>query len=117
MLVRTVKASDSSQRGVLKPAVCELAEGIGSLAEAPSDHATRQRALELASRLARLDAEPESPRMSVLTAAILAIRMLAADLIAFLGVDPTRVHDAVHREKRILQAPRAPRMHRVPFRR
>jgi len=117
LLVRMARTGDSSQYGVLMPAVCELAEVIGSLAEAPDDHAKRQRALEKASRVARLEVEAPSPRISPLTGAILAARMVAADLIAFLGVDAARVQDAVHDETGSLEAPHVPPRHRVPFRR
>ena len=88
VVVRTAMASDAPERRELATVVRDCAEVTGSLAEAPRDQATRQRAVDLALHIARLD-DPGAPNVSALAAASLTARMLATDLLAFIGVNLT----------------------------
>jgi uncharacterized membrane protein YgaE (UPF0421/DUF939 family) len=117
MLVRIAVASELSEARAFAPVVREFAKVIASLAEAPSDQASRQRAADRAIRVLRLDAEPGATQLSPRASATLTARVLATDLIEFLGVDPAEVIDAVSEEKRDIEVPHAPTTHHTPFRR
>jgi uncharacterized membrane protein YgaE (UPF0421/DUF939 family) len=89
VLARTALVSDPPERRALANVVRECAEVIKSLAEAPDDDATRQRAVVGGIRIARLSADAATPGSATATATFTA-RTLVTDLLAFLGVDTSQ---------------------------
>jgi hypothetical protein len=96
MLVRTTLAARPAARRMLAPTVHELADILAALAGGLEDRATLQlaadRALAVARRLGGHDVPSDVP----LAAAIVAVRMVVADLMAFTGVDPEHAAEAAH---------------------
>jgi hypothetical protein len=90
MLARTATAVGGPLRGGLAATVRQLAAALDGLAEDPGDQATRQNAAERAAELAIWLVEHGGlvPAQSPLAAAYASIRMVAADVMVFAGVDP-----------------------------
>jgi uncharacterized membrane protein YgaE (UPF0421/DUF939 family) len=99
MLARSVLDIGAGELHGLVTAVRDLSGALGDLARAPGDRQARQRAVDRARRLARRDA----PSEHALCAATAAVRLVAADTIAFAGVDraevqrPAPTHSAIAR--------------------
>jgi uncharacterized membrane protein YgaE (UPF0421/DUF939 family) len=95
MLARTAAATNSPARHELVRSVRGLAEVLEELGEEPGDRARRQhaadRALETVRPLAR--AGPSDGPLH--SAAVAATQMVAADLMAFTGVEPEQAVEAV----------------------
>ena len=90
MLTRTAIAVGGPLRARLAGTVRRLAAAMDDLAEDPGNRATRQKAAERAGELAIWLAEHggQVPAQSALAAAYASIRMVAADVMVFAGVDP-----------------------------
>ena len=99
----------------LAPSIRELAAAVGDLATAPGDRATRRRAADRALTLAR-SAAASPPRSQATLTASAAIRMVAADIVAFAGVDPGQAADVVREGTGDLDVPEPPPAPRTPFR-
>lgn len=119
LLARTALTLKAPERQALAPAVRELADSLTELAGGLGDRAARQRAadraLEVASRCA--DGAPGQPARSP---ALMAVEMVAVDVMLFAGVPAEEVAAAL-RERgdragrlEVLDPPPAPR---VTFRR
>jgi hypothetical protein len=114
-LTRGAMATDPACRRRLAPHVRKLADALADLAGAPGDHDTRQeaadRALEVARRLATDDppSEPEG------VAAMVALRTVAGDLMAFAGVDSEQADAAVREGTGEFRVPAPPSPSRAPF--
>jgi uncharacterized membrane protein YgaE (UPF0421/DUF939 family) len=115
VLARATLSVDSAGRRRLAPEISELAAVLAELAREPGDRETRQRAvdriMELSRRLAAIDASPGS----VLAGAVLTIRMVAADLMSFAGVEPDEAFDAVLEGAGEFEVPAPPPTPRTPF--
>jgi hypothetical protein len=98
LLTRTAIETDPPDRRYLAPHVSELARAVGDLAGDLGDREVRQGAadcaLAVARRLADANAEPDSS----LAAAVIAARLVAADLMTFAGVEPRQAIEAVREE-------------------
>jgi uncharacterized membrane protein YgaE (UPF0421/DUF939 family) len=114
-LARTAMVLSPPERRRLAPSVHELAGALADLARRPGDHATRQRAADRALEAARHLADSETPPGSALAAAIMAVRMLAADVMVFAGVDPAQAGGAVQEGTGQLRVPVPPPTPRTPF--
>src|SRR6185295_16149376 len=90
VLMRVAIASSAQTRQRLAPSMRELGGALAELAQAPGDRAIRQsaadRALEVVRRFADTDPVADAP----LAAADMAVRMVAADLMTFAGVEHER---------------------------
>jgi hypothetical protein len=115
LLARTASAADLSQRGRLAKTVRELADTLEELAQEPGDHITRQRAADRALTVARGlgDASPGDGLLSA--AATFSVRMVAADIMVFAGVDEAEVEAAVRKGAQELDVPEPPSAPRLPF--
>jgi uncharacterized membrane protein YgaE (UPF0421/DUF939 family) len=111
MLTRTAMGVSPPERRKLASNVRELAGVLRSLAANHGDHATRQRATDTALEIARCTTGG-TPSESAL-AAIIALRMMAVDLMVFAGADPREASAAVRdptRDVRVTVLPPSPRM-------
>jgi uncharacterized membrane protein YgaE (UPF0421/DUF939 family) len=92
VLARTAASLESHDRATLATPVRELAHALEELAGGLGERSVRQhaadRGLAVAVEVGADDESPDSP----LAAAVLGVRMVAADLMVFAGIDP---HDAV----------------------
>jgi uncharacterized membrane protein YgaE (UPF0421/DUF939 family) len=115
LLARTASAADASQRDRLAETVRELADALDELAKEPGDRATRQRAADRALTVARGlgDASPGDGLLSA--AATFSVRMVAADIMVFAGVDEAEVEAAVREGSQELDVPDPPSAPRLPF--
>ncbi|MFC7530026.1 aromatic acid exporter family protein [Actinoplanes sp. GCM10030250] len=89
MLTRTATAVEGSLRGPLAAIVRQLAAEMDDLAVDPGDRTTRQNVAERADELARwlIEHGGQVPAQSAVAAAYAGIRMVAADVMMFAGVD------------------------------
>jgi hypothetical protein len=114
LLTRTALTMSPPDRRRLAPSVRELAGAIGDLARAPGDRPARQRAADRALDLAR--SAPGSPtRSQSALAAMVAIRMVATDVMVFAGVDPGQAAAAVREGSGALDVSDPPPEPRMPF--
>jgi uncharacterized membrane protein YgaE (UPF0421/DUF939 family) len=115
MLTRTTMAASPSERRRLAPSVRDLAGALSGLAQQPGDRPTRQRAVDHALDVARQLAGEGTPCESTLAAAIMTVRLVAADIMVFAGVDPRQALDAVREGTGELRAAALPPSPRTPF--
>jgi hypothetical protein len=115
MLARTASAAGADGRRRLAPSVRELAGALRGLAGNLGDQATRQAAADRALDAARVLPDADDPG-SPFTAAILAARMVTADIMVFAGVDPRRAEDAVREGTGEFRVPAPARPAHIPFR-
>lgn len=116
MLIRTAMATAPDERRRLAPTVRTLASALADLAEQPGSRATRQEAADCALDVARPLAG-DAPSDPSYAAAVVAARMVAADVMLFAGVDAEHVEDALREGTGELPVPPPPPAPRVPFRR
>jgi hypothetical protein len=95
VLTRTAGAADPSERDRLVPRVRALAGALDELAKEPGDRGTRQHAADRSLEVARGLADVHAERGSLSAAAIFSVRMVAADIMVFAGVDTDQVEAAV----------------------
>jgi uncharacterized membrane protein YgaE (UPF0421/DUF939 family) len=90
MLTRTATAVEGPSRAPLAAILRQLAAEMNDLAADPGDKAVRLNVAERADELARWLAEHggQVPARSALAAAHAGVRMVAADLMMYAGVDP-----------------------------
>lgn len=115
LLVRTASAAQPSERDRLAATVRELAGALDELANEPGDRGTRQRAADRALTVTRGlgDADPGDGLLSA--AVTFSVRMVAADIMVFAGVDADEVEGAVREGAHELEVPDPPEAPRVPF--
>ena len=94
-LVRTAMATDQACRRQLAPHTHTLADALGDLARAPGERSRRQEAADRALDVARRLAATDTPSDAEAVAAIVALRTVASDLMAFAGVDAEQAEAAV----------------------
>lgn len=115
VFTRTAASLDSAERAKLAPHVLELAEAFGQLAAGLDERAVRQhaadRVLAVAVEVSTDDVHPGS----ALATALMSVRMVATDLMAFAGVEPDAAVAAVRDgiQSRAVSAP--PEVARSPF--
>jgi len=115
LLARTAAAADPSQRDRLATTVRELAGALDELANEPGDREARQRAADRALTVAR-GLGDASPGDGLLSAAVtFSVRMVAADIMVFAGVDEDAVEAAVREGAHELDVPDPPSAPRLPF--
>ena len=102
-------------RHKLVPSVRELARALADLSQNPGDQATRQDAADRALAVARPHANSDDRGESFLSLAILAVRMVAADIMLFAGVESDEVVEAVREGTGELEVPRPPSAPRTPL--
>ncbi|MDQ3763627.1 MAG: FUSC family protein [Actinomycetota bacterium] len=95
MLTRTALATGSPERRKLASSVRELAGVLADLATELSDRRTGQRAADAALAVAHRLAISDPSAEPTLATPIVAVRMVAADVMAFAGVAPGQVDDGV----------------------
>lgn len=86
MLARIAMATAQEDRAILAPRVRELAAILADLGQAPGDKTRRQSAANRARATARWLEGEHVPQGATLSAAAVAVRMVAADLMLFAGV-------------------------------
>lgn len=116
MLARAAIALSPADRRWLAPSIRALASAMDDLAGDPGDRATRQRAADHALDLARGVAGHDAPGQSPLAAAIVIVRIVAADVMVFAGVDPVQAADAVREGTGELSVPDPPALPPSPLR-
>jgi hypothetical protein len=115
VLIRVAIASDMDARHRLPASVRELSGALRELAHAPGDRAARQVAADRALDVVRHFPDGDDPANASLAAAGMAVRMVAADLMAFAGVDPERAVDAASEGTGELEVPAPPATVRHPL--
>lgn len=88
MLVRTTLATRPAVRPTLAPVVRGLGDILAALATGLDDHAVLQEAADRAVAVARRLSGHDVPSDLPLAAAVVAVRMVVTDLMAFTGLDP-----------------------------
>jgi hypothetical protein len=108
MLARTLIAAPAHERRRFVPAVRELADALTKLAKDPGDRPTRQAAADRALGVVRMPAGSAALAESTSSNAVL--RIVAVDVMAFAGVDPSVAVAAVRQEvgDAFVPAPPAP---------
>ncbi|MDQ3879908.1 MAG: FUSC family protein [Chloroflexota bacterium] len=91
-LARVVPSLSSEESPTLEPSVRELADVLAELAAKLGDRTVRQRSADRALGVARAVAGSDADPDSTLAVAVIAVRMLAIDVMVFAGVE---VDDAV----------------------
>ena len=115
LLARTAAAAEASERDRLAATVRELAGELEELAKEPGDRGTRQRAADRALSVARGLGDGH-PGDGLLSAAVtFSVRMVAADIMVFAGVDADEVEAAVRKGAHELDVPDPPSAPRTPF--
>jgi hypothetical protein len=119
MVVRNAAEAEGDERGVLAPAIRNLAAEARELAGNPGDREVRQRAadsvLETTRRLKADERVREAALDSALAATAIAVRSAAADIMIFAGVDADEAERAVQRRDAELQVPTPAPAPRLPF--
>jgi len=115
MLARAVSAPDLTERGKFAEGIRELASVLATLARSPGERSARQsaadRALALAHPLATIDAPAGS---STATAAAM-LRIVAADVMVYAGVDSALAVAAIREGTGSFEVPAPPAAPPVPF--
>lgn len=117
VLTRVCLAEGVGAQETLIPRVRELAAALSGLGEAPGDQASRQQAVDRALAVARHCATARSSTEPSMAAALVALDLVAADIMIFAGVDPIEAAAAAHEQSAVLKAPALPPASRIPFRR
>jgi hypothetical protein len=115
MLARAVSAPDLTEREVLADAVRQLADVIATLARTPGDRGTRQSAADRALALARPLATINVPAGSSTAVATAMLRIAAADVMVFAGVDSALAAAAIREGAGSFEVPTPPAAPHVPF--
>jgi uncharacterized membrane protein YccC len=116
MLGRTAVAANADDRQTLAPSVREFAHVLSDLAREPGDRATRQGAADRALQVTREHEGSNTSLDASMTAALVAVRIVAVDIMVFAGIDPKEAVAAVRHGKGELDLPTPPTAPRTPFR-
>ena len=114
VLARTAMDISQSDRRTLAPLVRELADILADLEGELGNRPARQRAAERALDVAR-QVDEDAMANSALGAMVVALRMVATDLMVFAGVDPGEATTAVKEGAGELDVPTPPQTRRLPF--
>jgi uncharacterized membrane protein YgaE (UPF0421/DUF939 family) len=87
MLARVAASLNPLERHALAPTVRDLSEVLGALAPELGDRETRQDAADRALEIANAVSGADAPAGSTLAVAITGVRMVATDVMVFVGVD------------------------------
>ena len=121
MVVRSAAEAAGDEREVLAPTIRALAADARALARSPGDRGVRQRAADsVRETIRRLQSDHrvhEAPRDSALAATVVAVRIAAADILVFAGVDSDQAERAVHSHDADLEVPTPAPAPRIPFKR
>jgi hypothetical protein len=115
MLARAAMALSPAERRRLAPSVRVLAAAMADLAGDPADRATRQRAADHALDLARHAAGHDAPSQSPYAVAIIFVRIVAADVMVFAGIDPAQAADVVREGTGEVSVPDPPSLPSSPL--
>ena len=119
MVVRSANAAERDERGVLAPAIRELAAEVRDLAPDPGTGWCDQQAVNGVLKAAQLlrsddrvhDARPDSP----LTVPLVAIRSGSADIMVFVGFDADQAAQAIRSDGGDVRVPAPAPTSRRPF--
>jgi hypothetical protein len=112
---RAALGASEAAHAWLAPSARELAAALSELAREPGDRGVRQRAADRALEVARrLETAGRAPDSSLVSAAA-AGRMVAADVMAFAGVDPEQVVAALREDTDDIDVATPPPMPSRPF--
>jgi Fusaric acid resistance protein-like len=109
ILTRASMLTSQPVRRTLAPSVRDLAGVLNDLASNPGDHTTRQNAVDRSLQVSRQIASSAEPPGSALDATIIALRIVAADIMVFAGVDPDEALAAAQEGPGKLRVPDPPR--------
>ena len=108
VLARIAPSLNSAERHALEPSVRYLSEVLGALARELGDRETRQRAADRVLEVANAVADADAPAGSTLAVAITGVRLVATDVMVFVGVDLDVAVEAVREriiERRVAAPP------------
>jgi uncharacterized membrane protein YgaE (UPF0421/DUF939 family) len=115
VLTRIAANTSPARRDKLAPILRALADALTDLAKDPGGRASRQRAADRALAVARGLPSGDPPPEPERDAAIFAVRMIAADIMIFAGVDSGQAQDAMSEDTGELEVPTPAPAPRVPF--
>ena len=115
MLARTAFAVDLIERRRLAAAVHELADVVAALARTQGERDKRQSAANRALAVAREFSRIDSPADSDAAVAAAMLRIVAADVMVFAGVDASEAQAAIREGRGEFEVPRPPPTPRAPF--
>jgi uncharacterized membrane protein YgaE (UPF0421/DUF939 family) len=115
MLARAASAPDLTRRGELASGVRELADVLATLARTLGDRDARQTAADRALAVARHAAAIDAPADSSTAVAAAMLRLAAADVMIFAGVDASQAAAAIRAGAGTYEVPSPPATPRAPF--
>ena len=115
VMSRTALATSAKGRRMLAPEVDALADVLSMMASEPGQRSTRQDAVDRAMEISRRAIEIERSADALLVSATVMIRMVAADVMSFAGVDPDEAFDAVQQGVGEFDVPTPAPTPRTPF--
>jgi uncharacterized membrane protein YgaE (UPF0421/DUF939 family) len=116
MLARTALFVPASERSALVASVRELASALTDLANGLDDRSVRQSVADRAFRIMRQYAGEATEHGSVLAPAIIALRIVAADIMVYAGVDVAEAREALRRGTNTFEVLAPPPSVRWPIR-
>ena len=108
-------ATDKAWRRRLAPRVRELSDALDDVAGTPGDRSSRQKAADQALDVARRLNTGDVPTDAEGTAAIVALRTAATDLMIFAGVEADKADAAVREGTGEFSVPAPPSPSRTPL--
>jgi hypothetical protein len=115
ILARSAVFLTATERRELEPCVRELAQALAELAGELGERSARQRAADHALDVTRRIAGSDAPPDAALAFSIVAVRMVAADLMVFAGVDLRDAVEAVRAGISEHRVPAPPQEDARPF--
>ena len=115
ILARSAAFLAPTERRQLEPCVRDLAQALAELAGNLGERSARQRAADQALDATRRVAGSDAPPDSALAFAIVAVRMVATDLMVFAGVDTRDAVEAVRAGISEYRVPAPPHEDAQPF--
>jgi hypothetical protein len=115
VLARTAASLGSAERAKLAPRVRELAGALAQVAGGLGAHAARQDAADRGLAVAVAISADDEPADSDFAAAVMAVRMVATDLMVFAGIEPDEAAAAVREAIRSREVRPPPETVELPF--
>jgi len=115
MLVRAAFADELPDRRQFAEAIDTLAEVLELVARTPGDRDTRQTAADRALAVARDFGQIDAPAGSSIAVTAVMLRVVAADIMVFAGVDASEADAAIREGQAEFEVPSPPATPRAPF--
>ena len=115
MLVRAAFADQLPDRRQFAEAIDTLADVLEAVSRTPGDRDTRQTAADRALAVARDFGQIDAPAGSSIAVTAVMLRIVAADIMVFAGVDASEADAAIRKGQAEFEVPNPPATPRAPF--